>query len=121
VAENAGATVAGAEVGRVIGVFVDCAGGRVGVLNCVAPASCACTVKAACVKTALGSSVGCALEGRLQDESINASTRLNDDMARTDLDMVFLLNLINQFYMIEDVLPSLFVPVLDQKTVTRNA
>jgi hypothetical protein len=73
------------------------------------------------VKTALGSSVGCALEGRLQDESINASTRLNDDMARTDLDMVLLLNLINQFYMIEDVLPSLFVPVLDQKTVTRNA
>ena len=79
-----------------MGVFVGCAGGSVGVLNCVACVACAnwaCTVNAACVKTAFGSSVTCVLlDGRLQEERMNTSTRLDKAIARTDLDIVLLLD-----------------------------
>jgi hypothetical protein len=108
--------MAGAVVGNDMAVFVGCAGGSVGVLKGVAAANCAWTVNAACVNTAFGSSVCCALEGRLHAERISASKMLKVDIMRAILDMVILLGLINQFYMIEDVLPSPFVPVKKKRS-----
>jgi hypothetical protein len=49
-------------------------GGRVGVLNATGWVNWACTVNAAAVNTAFGSSVAGALEGRLHAESINMMT-----------------------------------------------
>jgi hypothetical protein len=49
-------------------------GGRVGVLNATGWVNWACTVKAAAVNTAFGSSVAGALEGKLHAESINMMT-----------------------------------------------
>jgi hypothetical protein len=92
-------------------VFVGCAGGRVGGLNGVASANWACTVNAACVNKALGSSVGCAFDGRLHAERIKISNTLRDIIMRAFLNIIVLLDLIHVFYMIDDVLPSPFVPV----------
>ena len=55
-------------------VLVAKAGGRVGVLNGTDCVNWACTVCAAAVKTAFGSSVTGALDGRLHAESINIIT-----------------------------------------------
>jgi hypothetical protein len=65
-------TVEGARVnvGKLAAVFVAGGGGSVGVLNGVACVDMACTVRAAAVNTAFGSSVAGAREGRLQAASI---------------------------------------------------
>ena len=79
-------------VGRVIGVLVGCGGGRVGVLNGAEVGvwfNCACTVNAACVKIALGSSVCGVREGRLQDERTRASKMLKMNNLDVNLDMIF--------------------------------
>jgi hypothetical protein len=70
-AVGGGATVdvGRARVGKLTAVFVAKGGGRVGVTKGVAWVDCvdmACTVKAAAVNTAFGSSVAGALDGRLQ-------------------------------------------------------
>jgi hypothetical protein len=95
VEDAAGGKVAAAVVGRVIAVFVGCAGGNVGVLKGVASESdsWACTVKAACVKTAFGSSVGWAFEGKLQAERNNASNKPKVSVIRMDLNMFLLLKM----------------------------
>jgi hypothetical protein len=79
----------GGSVGRdTAAVFVAGGGGRVGVLNGVDWFNCACTVKAAAVKMAFGSSVAGVFEGRLQAEKAN--TTINEmEMMRTDLDILF--------------------------------
>jgi len=74
VADAAGGKVGTARVGRADTVFVErgegSVGGKVGVLNGAGWVNCACTVNAAAVNTAFGSSVAGALDGRLHAESI---------------------------------------------------
>jgi hypothetical protein len=65
-----------ASVGKLIEVLVEAAGGGMvgvlkGVTGVVANVDMACTVIAAAVNTALGSSVAVLLDGRLQAERIN--------------------------------------------------
>jgi hypothetical protein len=77
VGEEARVEVGRARVGKLTDVFVAAGGGRVGVLNgvtCVTGevVDIACTVSAAAVKTALGSSVAGALDGRLQADNMKS-------------------------------------------------
>jgi hypothetical protein len=60
-----------ASVGKDAGVFVAGGGGSVNVLKGVACVDMACTVSAAAVNTAFGSSVAGARDGRLHAESMN--------------------------------------------------
>jgi hypothetical protein len=76
VAENTGVDEGSASVGKDAGVFVTGGGGRVNVLNGVACVDMACTVNAAAVNTAFGSSVAGAREGRLHAESMNMMTAI---------------------------------------------
>jgi hypothetical protein len=92
VADASGVFVEGGRVGSESAVFVGCGGGRVGVLNEAGVGvwfNCACTVNAACVKMALGSSVCGALEGRLQDERTRVSRMLKTNNLEVNLDMIF--------------------------------
>ena len=70
VAEAAGGRVETGKVGKETEVFVAAGKGRVGVLNGTDWVNCACTVKAAAVKTAFGSWVGVAFDGRLHAATI---------------------------------------------------
>jgi hypothetical protein len=75
VADAAGCNVAAGSVGTDKGVLVTTDSGSVGVLNGTVLVSCACTVRAAAVNTALASAVGvAALEGKLQAESMKMKT-----------------------------------------------
>jgi len=71
VAENTGVEDGSARVGKDTAVLVAGGGGSVGVLNGVTCVDMACTVSAAAVNTALGSSVAGELDGRLHAESMN--------------------------------------------------
>jgi len=84
------AAVEGARVnvGKLTAVFVAGGGGIVGVLNGVAWVDIACTVKAAAVNTALGSSVAGAREGRLQAASRKIMAN-NTEMKRMLLNILF--------------------------------
>jgi hypothetical protein len=88
------AGIADVEVGSVnVGkegpaVFVGATGGRVGVLNVSDGVNCACTVSAAAVKTAFGSSVAGALDGRLQAESRSMIT-VSIEVLRMNLYILF--------------------------------
>jgi hypothetical protein len=75
-------------VGKLTAVFVAGGGGSVGVLNGVACVDMACTVRAAAVNTAFGSSVAGAREGRLQAASIKIITNKRE-MKRMLLNILF--------------------------------
>ena len=86
--------VGNARVGNVTAVFVANGGGKVGVTNGVGPVDCvdmACTVKAAAVNTAFGSSVAGELDGRLQAASTKIM-RKKGEIKRMLLDILILLN-----------------------------
>jgi len=72
VADAAGGRVAAGSVGTDRAVFVATDNGKVGVLNGTDCVNCACTVRAAAVKTAFASLVGvtAAPEGKLHAERI---------------------------------------------------
>jgi hypothetical protein len=80
VGDDAGAIVAGMDVGIVIGVLVGGGGGMVGVLKGTVWVKLACTVNAAAVKTTLGllGSWVAALDGRLQAEIMSIKTLKNE-------------------------------------------
>jgi len=83
--------VGSARVGKLTAVFVANGGGRVGVTNgvaCVDSVDMACTVKAAAVNTAFGSSVAGALDGRLQAARIKIM-RNKPETKRMLLDILF--------------------------------
>src|SRR6266498_4424450 len=77
-----------ASVGKLTAVFVASGGARVGVLNGVACVDMACTVNAAAVNTAFGSSVAGAFDGRLQAASIKMMMN-NGDAKRMVLNILF--------------------------------
>jgi len=77
-----------ARVGKLTAVFVARGGARVGVLNGVAWVDMACTVKAAAVNTAFGSSVAGAFDGKIQAASIKMTIN-NRETKRMVLDILF--------------------------------
>jgi hypothetical protein len=86
--------VGSASVGKLTGVFVASGGGIVAVLKgvaCDCVVDMACTVKAAAVKTALGSSVAGAFEGRLHAASIKMIMN-NHETKRMVLNILLLLS-----------------------------
>ena len=95
-------------------VFVGSAGGKVGVFNGTDWVNCACTVSAAAVKTASGSSVAGALEGKLHAERTNRTT-LNTDAMRINLDILLSSFFRNNFTRIQtDLYSPLFLTHLTQ-------
>jgi hypothetical protein len=112
VADAAGGKVGAARVGRADTVFVergeDRVGGKVGVLNGAGCVNWACTVNAAAVNTAFGSSVADALDGRLHAESVNMIA-VKIKMLGTILDIRFS-SFTEQFYTNADGLILSFVP-----------